>query len=458
MTEPNVFVLSADSLRHDRAVDPDVMPYVASELEASLSFDQAVANGGFTPASFPTMMASRYPSSIDGVGIPDDDSVTTLAEELAEVGHDCAVWSDNKFVGPDYNYDRGYESEGGYESNLRDLVREHVNEDGLLFRALEFGYMRVWKSVKNAVTDSHYYDTAGSLNGRAEQWLDDRDPESDGVHVWVHYMDPHHPYEPPRKWMPEDLEMVDSRTEANNLTRKAVNGDGEGLSKQEVRDVRRLYDAECRYLDDEIERFVEEYLRPEGWLADEDVLVLTSDHGEILHDYELWDEIGHGNFFCQECTRIPLGFVSDRVERATVHEQVSLVDLVPTVLDIVEVEPRAERLMMGDSLLPVARGEANRDPLFHDGTLGFHGAQTTGKQFFNYESAGEATFVDTIYDDDASPTYNEMIVDGDEDHETLRAFVDEMLERCEDLAEEASAVDPDSLQVEQHMRDLGYLG
>jgi arylsulfatase A-like enzyme len=457
VSQPNVFVLSADSLRLDRAVDPDVMPFVASETDAGLSFEHTVSNGGFTPASFPTMMASRYPSSIDGVGIPEEGGVTTLAEELREAGYDCGVWSDNKFVGPDYNYDRGYESRGGYESNLRDRVRQNVDEDGALFRALEFGYMKVWKTLKNAVTDSHYYDPARTLNARAREWLSDRDPENDSVHVWLHYMDSHHPYEPPRDWMPDDLEVVSGRTEANNLTRKAVHDDGEGLTDAELRDVHRLYDAECRYLDTEIQRFVDEFLRPEGWLTGDDLLVLTSDHGEILHDYEQWDEIGHGNFFCQECTRVPLAFVSDRVDAASVDRQVSLIDLVPTVLDIADLDPRTEQLLMGESLLEVARGEAERDPIFHDGTLGFHGAQAPGKKYFNHESLGEGRFLNTTFDPDSAPTYSEQIVEADADHEALASFVERRLAECENLAEEAQAIDPDSLQVEQHMRDLGYL-
>lgn len=457
MTDPNVFVLSADSLRHDRSADPEVMPYVSDLAAGAASFRRAASNGGFTPASFPTMMASRYPSSIDGIGIPDDDSVTTLATELDRAGYRCGVWSDNKFVGPDYNYDRGYESERGYSGRLRDAVRERVDEDGLLFSVAEFGYMHVWKSLKNAVTDSHYYDTADVLNGRAREWLDGLDPASDAVHVWVHYMDPHHPYEPPSEWMPTDLEAVGTRTEANNLTREAVRDDGDGLTEPEVRDVVRLYDAECRFLDNELERFVEGYLRPEGWLGEEDVLVVTSDHGEVLHDYRRWDEIGHGNHFCQECTRVPLVVEAPGLDPVDVDEPVSLVDLVPTVLDVLGVDSPARDLLMGESLLPVARGEATREFVFHDGTMGYHGAQGDGKARFAYEAVGPETPVNTTFDPDAPPTYEERVVDGDADHEGLATFVEETLDRCEELARESEAIDPDSIQVEQHMRDLGYL-
>jgi len=443
----NVVILSADSLRYDRAVDPEVMPYLSALAEEGLAFTDAVSNAGFTPGSFPSMMASRYPSSIDGVGIPEASGVTTLAEELSDERYDCAVWSDNKFVGADYNYDRGYEAGRGYEDNVRDRVREHLDEDGALFEALEFGYMHVWQRLKNAVTESHYYDPAETLNDSAREWLAERDPERDSVHLWLHYMDTHHPYEPPTAWMPADLETVDDRTGADNLTRRVCRLDGEDCTDAEVRDAIRLYDAECRYLDDRIEALVGD-LRREGWLTEEDLLVVTSDHGEILSEYDTWGEFGHGNYFCEACTRVPLVFTGAGLE-GTVDEQVSLVDLVPTILDACSIEPTAPELLMGESMLsPDRPGET----VLYDGTLEYHGARGTDHKRFNDETVGETSFRDTVYDG-----YDERIVDGDDEHDALAEVIEDGLRRCESLAADAHAIDPDSLQVEQHMRDLGYL-
>lgn len=458
MPRQNVIILSGDSLRYDRAMDDDVMPYVASMAETTTNFRNAVSNAGFTPGSFPSLMASRYPSSIDGVGIPEDGGVTTLAEELSRAGYDCGVWSDNKFVGADYNYDRGYESGQGYEDNLRDNVREYVDEDGLLFELLEAGYMHVWQRVKNALTESHYYATAEEIHDRAKSWLADKDPESDSVHLWLHYMDSHHPYEPPADWMPDDLETVSDRTEANNVTRKVCREDGEGCTDAEIRDAVRLYDAECRYLDAQIEQFVEGFLKPNGWFGDDDVLVVTSDHGEIIEEYEKWGEFGHGNFFCEECTRIPLVVDAPGLEPADVDEQVSLVDLMPTLLDLAGVELSTEELVMGESLRPVVAGDERRETIFYDGTLGFHGARRAdGVKRFNTEHVGEETYLDAEFADALDGEYAEELVEGDGAHDELAAFVEEMLEECSTLAEESTAIDPDSVQVKQHMKDLGYL-
>ena len=455
MSNPNIIVLSGDSLRYDRATDPDCMPYVASSASEATSFRNAVSNAGFTPGSFPTLMASRYPSSIEGVGIPEDGNLTTLAEQLSERGYACGIWSDNKFVGPDYNYDRGYEAGRGYRTSLRDNVRNVVDEDGLLFKLLELGYMRIWQRMKNGVGESHYYAPAVDLNSQARQWLDGMDPDADSVHLWVHYMDSHHPYEPPSDWMPTDLEVVEDRTDANNVTRKVCGQDGEGCSDAEIRDAVRLYDAECAYLDEQIRSFVEDFLVPQGWLTEEDVLVITSDHGEIIDEYEKWGEFGHGNYFCEECTRVPLIVDAPGLDGGAVDAQVSLVDLVPTVVDLLGLDP--DDRLLGESLVPVAAGEETRETILYDGTLGYHGARDAdGAKRFNTERTGEDEYVDAVADYDELP-YVEDVVTGDDRHRELEAFIRETLSELESLAEGNRAVDPDSLQVEQHMRDLGYL-
>lgn len=457
MSNSNVFVLSADSLRLDRTLNSETMPYLAEMGARATRFTNVVANGPFTPASFPTLLASRYASSIDGIGIPVEGDVTTIAEELARKGYRTALWSDNKFVGGEYNYDRGYEIGSGYRTSLRDKVREHIDENGLLFRTLEFGYMRVWKTLKNTAGDSHYYATAADLNAEAREWLEDLDPTSDDVHLWLHYMDTHHPYEPPEAYMPYDeLEVVKNRTDANNLTRKVVRSDGEDATEAELRDVVKLYDAECAALDAVLREFVD-WLREEGWLCEEDVLVVTSDHGEVLTGWSDWGVFGHENVFTEECTRTPLVIRHGDADPVDVDGQASLVDLMPTVLDLIGIDP-PEELVMGESLLPLANGDApGRKRVFYDGTLGYHGVRADdGKKVFNCELYGDDRYIQTEYARAPRDYDDEMVVEGDLNPD-LREYVEQMTEECAALAEESQGIDPDSLLVEQHMRDLGYL-
>lgn len=456
MSNPNVFVLSADSLRLDRSLDDETMPYLAELGEQATRFTNTVANGPFTPASFPALLASRYASSIKGIGLPEEGGVTTLAEQMFQEGYRTALWSDNKFVGSEYNYSRGYEDGFGYRTSLRDTVREHIDESSLLFRALELGYMQMWKSLKNAAGDSHYYATAADLQAKARGWLEGLDPVRDDVHLWLHYMDTHHPYEPSKAYMPyEELEVVDNRTQANNLTRRVVESDGADVSEAERRDVVRLYDAECTALDAELRTFVG-WLREEGWLGEEDILVLTSDHGEVLSNWDSWGVFGHENVFTEECTRVPLVIDHADLEPRDLEGQASLVDLMPTLLDLVGSDP-PEELVMGESLVPMVRdGSDGLDRVFYDGTLGYHGVRASdGRKIFNCERHGEDEYLETNYANSPT-TYDDEPV-GDDVSPDLRADLEDHAARCAQLAEESQGIDPDSLQVEQHMRDLGYL-
>jgi len=453
----NVFILSADSLRLDRTGDDQLMPFLVERGDASTRFTNAVANGPFTPASFPAMLASRYASSIDGIGLPAEGGVATLAEQLAAEQYETAFWSDNKFVGEEYNYDRGYDVSAGYETGLRDTVREHIDEDGLLFSVLEFGYMRLWKSLKNTTGDSHYYATAAELNETARNWLAEKDPDTDSVHVWCHYMDTHHPYEPAEEWMPYDeLEVVETRTQANNTTRRAVQSDGTEATPAELRDVERLYDAECRSLDAQLRQFVT-WLEDEGWLQEDDLLVVTSDHGEVFSGTEQWSVLGHENVFTEECTRVPLLIDHAGLDPHDVSKQCSLIDLLPTILELLGVET-PDPLTMGDPLQPLVSEEsADREHVFYDGTLEYNGIRTTdGRKVFNCETEGEATYLETTYTSEPVAYDEEPVRDGDPD-ETLLAALRDHESRCATLAEESQGIDPESLQVEQHMRDLGYL-
>ncbi len=135
--------------------------------------------------------------------------------------------------------------------------------------------------------------------------------------LYVHLIDPHYPYEPP----PEDLVAL-------------------GLPRQ-TKSWAALYDGELRYADRMVGRMLHALAR-EG-LTERSVIVWTSDHGEEFHEH---GSTGHGKTVYQEVVRVPLAIALppqlDRLWRsgerrrpcARVESNVSLVDLVPTLLSM----------------------------------------------------------------------------------------------------------------------------
>lgn len=123
-------------------------------------------------------------------------------------------------------------------------------------------------------------------------------------------------------------------------------------------------------IDDQIRRLLNPVTGIERMACGNTVLILTSDHGEMLGDHYLWRK----TVPYEGSARVPLlirpprsmGFVSGLV----VDEAVCLEDILPTLLDMAEVEIPLS--VEGRSLVPLIRGERfNGESIFTLNTLPF---------------------------------------------------------------------------------------
>ncbi|MFH1070021.1 MAG: sulfatase-like hydrolase/transferase, partial [Candidatus Glassbacteria bacterium] len=152
---------------------------------------------------------------------------------------------------------------------------------------------------------------AAEVTEAAIAWLDTvRRPFA----LWVHYFDPHSPYRPPA---PFDTVGADP------------------------------YDGEIAYADFNLGRLVD-YLKATGrW--DNTLIVVAGDHGEALGEH---GEPTHGIFLYNSTLHVPLvlRFPGELRAGRTVADNVSLVDVLPTVLEAAGLD--ALREIDGRSLLP----------------------------------------------------------------------------------------------------------
>ena len=139
--------------------------------------------------------------------------------------------------------------------------------------------------------------------------------------LWVHYFDPHTPYEPPS---PYDERFSDTAQIRAFLADR-------GLYENEIPGLVRIndmYDGEIAFTDSEVARLLGA-LRERGWYDDATV-VITADHGEGLYQHE---RLTHGRVY-DEVLRVPLmikfpaGFP---LNGTRIDELVSLIDVVPTL-------------------------------------------------------------------------------------------------------------------------------
>jgi arylsulfatase A-like enzyme len=167
--------------------------------------------------------------------------------------------------------------------------------------------------------------------------------------AYLHYMDPHVPYDPPKAVLgelgdlpaiaPEDKNIFNSfytffLKKSFRANKKVKETDIQRLSEAGRERVRMLYDLECFYADRHVGRLINELLGK----YPETIFIVTSDHGE-----EFWRRggMGHGSTLYEEQIAVPLlvhkpGAVAQKVTRTT--ETMGLLPTLSTLLGFPSLE------------------------------------------------------------------------------------------------------------------------
>ncbi len=218
------------------------------------------------------------------------------------------------------------------------------------------------KLPKKELNRDVFENRAPDLTDSAIRWIESNCNKS--FFLWVHYQDPHHPYDgAPEKirnlFTHKNAEMVLAESIADHVKLpwiKEVDGAVDANSYIDA------YDSEIRLCD----KYIGKLLKKLDQLCDPNktLIIITADHGESLGK--------HGRYFVHglcsvydDAVHIPLiirypGIVSGRI-----NEQVSLVDIVPTILEIIKFthDPQKNE---GESLvaLLLRKPSFKRKPIF----------------------------------------------------------------------------------------------
>lgn len=318
----NVVIIGVDTLRADhtgcygyrRATSPAI-DLIADE---GLLFERAFATTSWTLPSFHSIMTSLYPSSHGVVG-PNrrlDRSPVTIAEILKDNGYRTAGFISGPFLKAIYGFAQGF-----------DVYEESVS------------------SASHIACDADI--TSPGLNEQVLRWL--RKNSEDRFFLFIHYWDPHNDYIPPapydRMFDPYYEGAMDG-TDIRWGPKVSIETD-----RRDVEHIVALYDGEIAWTDNHIG----EVMAALGSLGldDDTIIVVVSDHGEefLEHGGKL-----HGMTLYNEVIHVPLVFrVPGMSGHLTFQTAVSLLDVMPTVLDILDIDVPTP--VHGRSLLPVIRGE-----------------------------------------------------------------------------------------------------
>jgi choline-sulfatase len=133
--------------------------------------------------------------------------------------------------------------------------------------------------------------------------------------------------------------------------------DAEPVTEAQVRAARHAYYGSIAYVDDLLGRLMAA-LRAAA-LAEDTIVILTSDHGEMLGERGLWYKMS----FLEGASRVPLVVANPaRFEPRRVAASVSLVDLMPTLIDLAGGNAQSSGIHVdGRSLAPHLRGAGGHD-------------------------------------------------------------------------------------------------
>ncbi|MFN7964099.1 MAG: sulfatase [Acidobacteriota bacterium] len=298
---PNVVIFMVDTLRADAVTwggtTRPTTPKLESWAKHGAIFDQATTPAGWTRSAVASLFTGMYPAAH---GVQDQahvlpSSLLTLAEVFGANGYNTQAFVSNFAIAPQFGTDQGFQ-------NFRFFDRRR---DVSMRIDPKIGYVPIF-----------------FMDPEVKAYF--QSPPVEPFFAYVHTTDPHQPYRPPVEYL---------------------------LWGQQNRD---RYDGEVRFSDDFIAGWIET-LRSSGKLENT-IVVFTADHGEEFKEH---GGQGHGHTVFEEIVRIPLVIVGPGVKAARHSEQVSLLDLGPTLLQLAGLTAPTEFGTQGRSFASLLSGGGN---------------------------------------------------------------------------------------------------
>ena len=363
-TPPNIVLVMADQLApHFTGAygHPLVKtPHIDALAARGARFDAAYCNAPLCAPSRFSFMSGQHVTRIAAYDNASEFPATipTFAHYLRAMGYRTCLSGKMHFVGPDQLH--------GFEERLTTDIypADHAwTPDWEMPDERIDSFYHNMDAVRNAgvaaTTFQIEYDEETAFFARRRLF----DYAMEGTAPFcmvVSFIHPHDPYVArPEWWDLYDHDAIDMPTRPqatdphSERLRRAIEADVAAPTDAMVRDARHAYYANTSYFDHNVGRIVQA-LEETGRL-DDTVIVVTSDHGDMLGERGLWYKMT----FFEHSARVPLVMAGPGVARGTVDAPCSLVDLLPTVLDIAAqgAEPPALGMPVdGRSLWPAATG------------------------------------------------------------------------------------------------------
>ena len=467
--KPNILLVMFDQLA-PQSLAVHGHPLVKTPHMDGLAADGVVFDAAYcasplcAPARF-SLMAGRLCSAIgawdNAAEFPAE--VPTFSHVLRRAGYRSVLPGKMHFVGPDqlHGFEQRlttdmYPADFGWTPDWRDENKrwfwyhnmQSVVEAGVYERTLEIDYdEEVGQQAVRKI-----YDMA-------------RDDDTRPWFMTASFMHPHDPFMTPREhWdryrhddidMPRVAPLPDTEMDPHGRRlRRLYAVDEYDLGEERVRNARHAYYGMISWGDDRLGELL--HALDVTGQRENTIIVLTSDHGEMLGEHGLWYKMS----FRERSARVPLILSAPgRIAARRVAEPVSHLDLLPTLAALAgDAGTRAPEIPLdGDSLVPALHG----DSLRRDGIVAEYLAEGVTEPMFmlrrgslKYIACGDDP--PQLFDLEADPDELQNLAALASHADTAAAFAAEVARRwdAEDLRERII----DSQTRRLYVHEAGLLG
>jgi arylsulfatase A-like enzyme len=417
----NVILITIDSLRAGHVsclgYSKNTTPNMDRIAKEGCLFSQAIANAPSTAYSFRAILCSLYPLMyMDGFRLP--KQVTTIAEILKNKGYETFAFHSNPYLSRYYDWDRGFDvfddclTSEGPTGKMKNKVTGFLRHNERV-RQIYALLLMINKKGRPSLR------RADEINKKGLSQFQQQSNKN--FFLWLHYMDTHTPYTLPRKRFSNC--GITTLWKYMKIFQKLPHS--EEIPEDDLQKVIEMYDEAIECADHALGPFFEK-LKKMG-IYHNTFVIITADHGEEFREHSE-GVIGHPPMLYDELLHVPLIIKGPGIpEDVVIEEQVSLLDIAPTIIDLLNL-PRVKQFH-GKSLVPLIKGRESKiesfviSECFHSSGKGVEGK---GKGRFSIRSGREKLMYDVeddhyeFYDLKNDPLETRDLYEGRKGDEVLK--------------------------------------
>ena len=348
---PNVILITMDTVRADHlslyGYERDTTPNLKKLSEESTLYTHAIASGDMTLSTHASIFTGTYPrqhgahfdpwNGCNG-GRPLSDKFHTLAEILSQKGYlTMGIVANYGFLSRFFGFDKGFQY---YDQRV-----PVVFLGGTELYSIRQGVRNVLTHFASPHNFDLMFRRAEEINKEAST-LFDNVKNNNTFFLFINYMDAHDPYIPPPSFdtLYPGKDETFTFAHYNTLHEKVLKLERK-ITEKEYHHMVSQYDGGIAYIDFQIGKLIARLKELD--LYENCLIIITSDHGETFGERAL---MGHQVSVYQDLVHIPLLVKYPNVRTGNIYnEVVSVVDLMPTVLDVLGFE--VPEHVQGQSLL-----------------------------------------------------------------------------------------------------------